>query len=104
MCQFWFNVYNNKGALDNFSFIPKLFFKKAEISMPVEVYSHSYLQLQLVYKNMLSFLLAAVFKSEFFKMAATDGMTVEICTSHYISSLEVNSEAFLLHSLDRCKN
>ena len=37
-------------------------------------------------------------------MAVTDVMTVEFCTSHYNSSLEENSEAFLLNSLDTCKN
>ena len=53
---------------------------------------------------MLGFLfLAAIFKSGLFKMAVTDVMTVEFCTSHYNSSLEENSEAFLLNSLDRCK-
>ena len=61
------------------------------------------LQLQLSYKEILSFLLAAIFKSRLLKMAATV-MTVEFYTSHHNSSLEENSEPFLLNSLDRYKN
>ena len=63
----------------------------------------SYLQLQLNYKDMWIFLVAASFKSLLLKMAATV-MTIEFGTIHHYSSLEENSEACLCSSLNKYKN
>ena len=70
--------------------------------MPGEVYSCIETACQFL-QDILSFLLAAIFESRLLKTAATV-MTVEFYTSHHNSSLEENSEAFLLNSFDRYKN
>ena len=50
----------------------------------------------------MNLFLAAIFKSQLPKMAATD-MTVEFGTIHHYSNLEEDSEACLCSSLDRYK-
>ena len=60
----------------------------------------SYLQPQLGYKDIWIFLVAAIFKSQLLKMAATV-MTVEFDTSTLNCSLKENSEACLCSSLNR---
>ena len=64
---------------------------------------NSYLQFQLSCKDILNFLLAAIFKSRLLKMAATVKI-VDFCTSHHNSSLEENSELSLLKCFDRYKS
>ena len=66
------------------------------------LHAKSYLQLQLMCKDIWIFLSLAIFKSRLIKVAA-NVMTVEFGTINHYSSLEKNSDAYLCSSLDRYK-
>ena len=105
-----------KGALDNFSFIPRFFPKSWDFYTISSVYLRSdcmliillqcIMQLQLNYeltKICEFFLQRPFYKSLLLNMAATV-MIVEFGTIHHYSSLDENSKACLCSSLNRYKN
>ena len=107
----WFSKWNKvKGALDNFSLIPRYFFQKSWDFYAIRsVYLSSDCLLNLTYNlNLITkvctfFLQQPFFKVYFLKMTATV-VTVEFGTIHHYSSLEQNSDACLCSSLNRYKD
>ena len=101
--------YGIKGALDNFSLIPRFFFQKSWDFYTIRsVYLCSDCMLNLTCNfNLITkicefFLAAAIFKSLLLKMAATV-MTFEFGTIHHYSRMQESSEACLCSSLNRYK-
>ena len=101
-----------KGALDNFSLIPRVFFFFFQKSWDFYIIRSVYLcndwmlnltcNFNLIKKTWI-FLAAVISKSLLLKMTATV-MTLEFGTIHHYSSLEENFEACLCSSFNRYKN